>query len=552
MNDAKTKQQVVDKIQSSTNILVTVSDSPSVDALSAALGLTLMLDGLGKHATSIFSGSIPPAITFLDPEKTFEATIDSLRDFIIALDKEKADHLRYKIDGDMVKIFITPYRTTITDKDLEFSQGDYNVELILALGVDNQDHLDKALASHGQILHDATVVTISAGEQVSQLGSIDWHDPQASSLSEMLASLTDLIKVEGEGKTLLNQQSATALLTGIVAATERFSNTKTSSKVMNIAAQLMAAGADQQLIASKLQASSGVTSQSADNMQDDSSANAYGVTDAGGINIEHNNETLEQLDERVRADDVSAPLETTEAKVEPTAISEPEVPAVSSDINSAYALGPEDEVQGSTPAVVDTAIISEPAPVASITEPTPAIVASQPKPATTGEPIVQGHNYSEDDSSSLQDDALLKHAYLTDMPENTAPINSTEVASKDEPSVDIFSGNQPPQANDPTTELNGAIAPMTPEFAASLPQPPPLPDFSKLPPPTSLGGSSMSPGLPPQTPEILGDILKDDQPVIPAMPSMAPPSITPLAPSVPPAPTANPSDPGQFQIPGQV
>lgn len=105
MNDGNAKQQIVEKVKTSSNILVTVSTNPSVDELSAALGLTILLNKMDKHATAVFSGAIPPAITFLDPEKTFENTVDSLRDFIIALDKEKADHLRYKVDGDVVKIF---------------------------------------------------------------------------------------------------------------------------------------------------------------------------------------------------------------------------------------------------------------------------------------------------------------------------------------------------------------------------------------------------------------------------------------------------------------
>lgn len=250
MNDGNAKQQIVDKIKNSSNILVTVSANPSVDELSAALGLTLMLNKLNKHATAVFSGAIPPAITFLDPEKTFENTVDSLRDFIIALDKEKADHLRYKVDGDVVKIFITPYRTTITGDDLDFSQGDYNVELVLALGVKNQDSLDSALAAHGRILHDATVATISVGDTKSELGNVDWREETASSLSEVLVGLSDLLKSD---KALLDEQTATAFLTGIVAATDRFSNNRTSSRVMTVAAQLMGAGANQQLIASKLE-----------------------------------------------------------------------------------------------------------------------------------------------------------------------------------------------------------------------------------------------------------------------------------------------------------
>ena len=250
MNDSSAKQQIVDKIKSNSNILVTVNTNPSVDELSAALGLTVLLNKMNKHATAVFSGAIPPAITFLDPEKTFENTVDSLRDFIIALDKEKADHLRYKVDGDVVKIFITPYRTTISSDDLDFSQGDYNVELVLAVGVNAQDDLDGALAAHGRILHDATVATVTVGQTKSELGSIDWREENASSLSEMLVGLADALKGD---KPLLDEQIATAFLTGIVAATDRFSNNRTSSRVMTIAAQLMSAGANQQLIASKLQ-----------------------------------------------------------------------------------------------------------------------------------------------------------------------------------------------------------------------------------------------------------------------------------------------------------
>lgn len=274
MNDNGAKQQIVEKIKTNSNILVTVSTNPSVDELSAALGLTLLLNKMNKHATAVFSGAIPPAITFLDPQKTFENTVDSLRDFIIALDKEKADHLRYKVDGDVVKIFITPYRTTISGDDLDFSQGDYNVELVLALGVKSSDSLDAALEAHGRILHDATVATISIGSEKSELGSVEWREQNASSLSEMLVTLSDALKSD---KALLDEQIATAFLTGIVAATDRFSNNRTSSRVMTTAAQLMAAGANQQLIASKLEEAHEIGGDAP--KQKEEGANADGTTD---------------------------------------------------------------------------------------------------------------------------------------------------------------------------------------------------------------------------------------------------------------------------------
>ena len=241
------KNQLADKLKSSNNILVTVSRDPSVDQLSACLGLTLLLNKAGKHAAAVFSGQVPSTIEFLQPEATLEKNTDSLRDFIIALDKSKADKLRYKVEDNVVRIFITPYKTSISQEDLEFSEGDFNVDVVVALGVHQQEELDDAITAHGRILHDATVASITNTID-GGLGSINWHDNQASSLSELATELAQAID-----PSLIDNQIATALLTGIVAETDRFSNDKTSSQTMSASAALMAAGANQQLVASKLE-----------------------------------------------------------------------------------------------------------------------------------------------------------------------------------------------------------------------------------------------------------------------------------------------------------
>jgi hypothetical protein len=248
MDPAAAKQQIAERVKQANKFLVTVNANPTVDQLAACIGLTLLLNKMGKHATAVFSGKVPSTIEFLQPEKTLVANTDSLRDFIISLDKNKADKLRYKVEDDVVRIFITPYKTSLSEKDLVFSEGDYNVEVVMALGVTQRTQLDAAITAHGRILHDATVVSVNVGQAKVDLGQINWQDPQASSLSEMLMSIS-----EAFGTGLIDSQIATAFLTGIVAETERFSNKKTSPKVMTMSAQLMAAGANQQLIVSKLE-----------------------------------------------------------------------------------------------------------------------------------------------------------------------------------------------------------------------------------------------------------------------------------------------------------
>ena len=247
MSKNNAQEQIIAKLKESESILIAVNDSPSVDELSSALALTLAINNSGKHATAVSSGKMPDALAFLRPEKTFENSVDSLRDFIIALNKEKADHLRYKLVGDHVKIFITPYRSVISEKDLEFEQGDFNIDFVLALNVESQDRLDGALAAHGRIFHDASVAILTIGENQTNLNGIHWHAENASSLSEISVQI-----IESLGKKNLTQPVATALLTGIVAETDRFSNAKATAEVMSLAAKLISSGADQQLVVSKI------------------------------------------------------------------------------------------------------------------------------------------------------------------------------------------------------------------------------------------------------------------------------------------------------------
>lgn len=557
------RQQIVDKIKSSSNILVTVSRNPSVDELSAALGLTAMLNDLKKHATAIVSGDIPPAITFLDPDKTFENTVDSLRDFIIALDKEKADHLRYKVDGDVVKIFITPYRTTISQADLEFTQGDYNVEFVIAIGVKDEAHLDAALEAHGKILHDAAVATIDNEGEPSKLGSIDWRDEKASSISEMLVSLSEAIKGD---KPVLDEQISTALLTGIVSATDRFSNNKTSSKVMTMAAQLMAAGANQQLIATKLQeaqeistpdapketsSSDGTTSLAEGEQAKLESTPAKEETGAdGSLAISHEKEgSLEEV-----ADQVSSE-QTAEAVVEATdALNEAAQEKAQEDAEDAARAAEQklaEELQATIPS--------------SQTEPLLGSALN-----ATSEQAADDKRREEDDDRNK---TLLTHGESGHVASDAAPLNSPPLNSlmqddgaNEPPTVDPFADASPvsslppeepapapaPEQSLPPVQSTQTLADLDasvrshedPREAidavfAAQPDPtslPPMPDLSTLPPPPP-----PLPDLPPLQPS--GAVPTDQLGQIFSSPTPPPVDV--------PAPESPNDDPNQFKIPGQ-
>jgi len=278
--------QVVEQLKNANNILVTVSKNPSLDQLAACIGLTIALNKYDKHATAVFSGKVPSAIDFLKPDETLERNTDSLRDFIIALDKSKADKLRYKVEDDVVKIFITPYKTSITEEDLRFSQGDFNVDTVVVIGIQNKADLDTAVTAHGRILHDATLLSIGVKEK-SDFTMINWNEPRASSLSEMITDVLLDIK-----RDVFDSQIATSLLTGIVVETDRFRNEKVSPHTMSVAGVLMSAGASTQLVATKLEESKQKELQESSKKVSNSSGDTESSQD-GTLQIEHSEDVVE-------------------------------------------------------------------------------------------------------------------------------------------------------------------------------------------------------------------------------------------------------------------
>ena len=511
---ASSKKQIIESIKDKKNILVTVSNNPSVDELAAALGLTIFLNKLDKHATAIASGNIPSALDFLDPGKTFEATADSLRDFIIALDKEKADHLRYKLEGDVVKIFITPYQTTITQNDLEFSQGDYNVEMVIALNVASREELDKALSAHGKILHDAVVATITTGSLKSSLGTLDWHEDAATGVSEMVTEIAQELKT---AKADIDEQIATSFLTGIVASTDRFSNELTSSKVMTMSAELMASGANQQLIAAQLQDNAGkeVTNDSSEqtsveqqeevkdesvepanddptkliiNRDDATSDNLEStkldvMSDDSAVDINHEHEgSLDEVAEQVRQESQEDAARAAEAQL--SEITEAVVQPEQSDLEAIVApvavdpVGITAELEQATAELQSAPVIDRVVAADEVSIPTVGGTLN----ATTASAAEQ----KREDLRNDQNRKILTHnsGRLGDQPVmgTGVELNAAMAAQKDEPAaVDIFAAPITPPSVEPlsaaevptidplTSQAETVVSPLDP-----VPQPAPI------------------------------------------------------------------------------
>lgn len=597
MNNNTLQQKLIDKIKSSNNILITVSRNPEIDQLTSALALALAINRMGKRAAAVFSGQIPKSLNFLKPEKTFENNADSLRDFIISLDKEKAKRLQCRTEGNFVKVYITPYHAKITAEDLHFEEGDFNVELVIAIGVTNREDLDMAIASHGKIFHDAIVATINLAKTQDQLGSISLQGDGTSCYAEMLADLISHLP-NGKGGDPMDSAIATALLTGVVSATDQFRNNRTTSKIMTLSADLMARGANQQLISSEL--ASKETSFEPNQDQD-------AVTIDQSINPD-------------TAAPVEASVSTTVPATEAPVVETPRDPVYEKNVFSGVS---KDDLLGDPLAdKINKMVVSEnkriadahsdktadmvhsqlnqlpeipdtpaPQPIEQV-EPyvyTPPTTAYKPRPteppvpvaapavSTVAAPVVppnaNDHTYvnaapnnlmnasmagpENEDTASPMAGGKAENSYV--LPPSGPAAASTVVAT----TPAYAAANQVPPVTSP---LPPASSPLPPQ--PSLPTPPPVPDFSQMqgglppvpPSPMMPNISDMAasaaalatPAVPPVQP---ASMRQSTQPAPMAQPAMSPMG-QPVAPAMPvqpaaPAPQqpATTTDPTQFVIP---
>ena len=580
--------EVASKIAASKNVLIALSSDPSVDEMAAAIGLSLFLDKIGKRATAIYSGSTPNALEFLKPEDTFEPTADTLQDFVIALNKDKADHLRYKLDGDYVKIYITPYKTRLAESDLEFSYGDFNVDLVLALDVANGIDLDSALREHGRIMHDAVIINITTGKP-GKFGEIEWSDKSASSVSEMIANLLYEIK---DAK--IEKEEATAFLTGIVAATNRFSNATTTPETMQLASKLMESGANQQLVSQNITPDVD-NEMGAVNLNDDKGTKTKD-TDPTKLDIQHDSE--DPIDESKVVNDSITEKESTllddlkaaeaglagagaevvtpekdhntltiENNKEIESIAGPEKSVVPTPEESSLETSEEDQAPE---------VEAPEAPAETPTE-TPAEQPSTPETEPSETSLnSEAPSTSEDESlkKSLDEAAaqfLTEPTPLSDDLETPSEEEPLKLATKEkviEPTSDLSAiGTGNPEDNkygqmlEDALESSGADSTASNPAVASTPNVPESPEINGVPEMNymPMPGEEILP--PPPTPPI--DMSNMSAPA----PDMSLPPTEPIAPAAPtPEPTPEPlgaqpamqdqvynpqaADPGAFKIPG--
>ncbi len=237
------KEQIIDQITKSETILLCVSKNPSGDALGAALGFYLALKKMGKKTDVVSPTAVLEKYSFLPSSNLITHKLEGARDYVftVNIEKDKLQQLRYEVQDNKLKIFITAKSGDLDEKNAALESSKFKYDLIIIFGTPDLEDLGNVYDDNPELFYEAPVINIDNNPSNEYFGKINLVDVTISSTSEMVYNLISNIDEK-----LFDEQIATNLLTGIVSKTNSFQNKNTTPKAFLAAASLITKGANKE------------------------------------------------------------------------------------------------------------------------------------------------------------------------------------------------------------------------------------------------------------------------------------------------------------------
>lgn len=237
-------------IVKSKKILITTRKQFTGDGLASALALLLILQKLNKNAEVVIDNfKLPDNLKFLPEAGRVKNEVKRLKKFIINLDISQTgvEALNYDIQGNNLRIHLTPKFGVFTPEDLKFETSQFTFDLIITVDAPELEGLGKLYDHHRDIFYQIPVINIDHSANNEQYGHVNLVDLTAASTAEIVFALAaDL------GANLLDQKIATCLLAGLISKTKSFKTNQVTPRALTIAGELINLGANRKEIVAHL------------------------------------------------------------------------------------------------------------------------------------------------------------------------------------------------------------------------------------------------------------------------------------------------------------
>ena len=243
------QEKLFELISKSQRILIALPEHPNGDTLGGSLALASFLRKLSKEVEVYCAQKDFGSLSFLPGIEQVHHEIVFPKSFVITVKTENAklDELSYDLLPENVNIYLKPKEGVFSPEDVSFSSDVTRFNLIICVDVASLESLGALYEKNAEMFFAVPKVNIDNHIHNDNYGNINIVDVTASSSSEILLAL-----LRDYEASLIDQDIATNLLTGIITETNSFQHNKTTPSSFVNASELISYGAQQQEIVKNL------------------------------------------------------------------------------------------------------------------------------------------------------------------------------------------------------------------------------------------------------------------------------------------------------------
>lgn len=243
-------QQIYNAIKRSKRPLICVPELGGADAYAASIGMARVLQKLEKEAHVVaVDGKTPKNLHFLKDHHHVREDVENLQKFVIELDASKTpvDELSYEMKEDRLFVYLSPKSGTWDQRDVTLSSSGYRYDLIICIGSPDLTGCAHVYEQNPDFFFRTPIINIDHSPSNEHYGQFNVVDLSASAIGEVCHDLVHAMEPE-----FLDEEVATAFLTGMIAKTKSFKKRTVTARTLQTASNLIAKGARRDTIVEHL------------------------------------------------------------------------------------------------------------------------------------------------------------------------------------------------------------------------------------------------------------------------------------------------------------
>ena len=242
-------EQIFNQINKARKIAVVFNRNWFGDSLASALACWLLLKKMNKEVDIINSDTPDRLFSFLPGLTDIKNKFESNNQLIINLNTKHKPvaQVRYNKTDDNLQFLVTAQQATFTPADVSVQTANPNYDLIISLGCPDLTAIGELYENNSDFFYTTPLINIDNQASNESYGQINLVDLNAVANCEIVFDLFST-----HDQSLIDEDIATCLLTGIISQTKSFKTKNTTPQALLAVSELMQLGARREEIINHL------------------------------------------------------------------------------------------------------------------------------------------------------------------------------------------------------------------------------------------------------------------------------------------------------------